>query len=389
MPRKRAHSSVLALLVLPLSACTGVHEDPYRSSGHAAVEWTDNGTALAALVAVDPVSCGAAGAEIGLTGEVTSTASASFVELVVEIDGVETGRHTLVEAGAFTKRDDLKVAPIESHISMPSGQHQARLCLGQRGSKGRPQKGACIPAFDYEVDCQPVDTTQPTIVPEVNAPPNENGWYNGPVTVSFSCADAESGILSCSEPITLATDGLDLQAVGHAQDRAGNKAAILKRPIRIDQAPPTIAFPGAREYLVDEVVDVACVIGDGLSGVKESTCRGAGGEAYSLGVGAHTVSAQATDLAGNFVEVSGEFSVSVTSDSVCHLVERFALKSNIVNSLCVKLRNAHDSTSRGNTKAANGQLDAFQNEVSAQSGKAVGFAHAAVLMQLADELRPD
>jgi hypothetical protein len=388
MPRTRAHKSVLALLLLPLSACTGVHEDPYRSSGHAAVEWKDNGTALAALVAVDPVSCGAAGAEMGLTGEVTSTASASFVELVVEIDGVETGRHTLVEAGAFAKRDDLKVAPIESRIPMPTGQHQARLCLGQRGAKGRPEKGACIPAFDYDVDCQPVDTTEPSIVPEVDAAPNENGWYRGPVTVSFTCADAESGVSFCSEPVTLATDGLDLSAVGHAQDRAGNKAAILKRPIRIDQLPPTVTFPGAREYLVDEVVDVACVVGDGLSGVKESTCRGASGEAYLLGAGVHAVSGQATDLAGNSVEARGEFSVSVTSDSVCRLVERFALKSNIVNSLCVKLRNAHDSISRGNAKAATGQLDAFQNELSAQSGKAFSYANAATLMSLADELRP-
>jgi hypothetical protein len=386
---RSASRNLSVLLLLPLAACTTFPENVHQS-GQAMVQWSDNGTALSAFVSVDPVACGEAGPELAIAGQVISSAAASFVEVVVEIDGVEQARHTLVESGAFDKQDGAKAAAIDSRIPLPLGEHSARLCLGQRGAKGRPEKGACLQPFDYAIDCQavaPVDETRPTIVATRSAAPNENGWYKEPLVVTFTCSDAESGIESCSEPVVVDQDGLEQYAKGYAVDKAGNTFGRSEGPLRLDQAAPVITFPGVRDYLVDETIDVGCAIGDALSGVKESTCGAITGDAFRMPLGAHAISGHATDLAGNVTDTSAEFTVSVTSDSLCNLVERFVLKAGIAGSLCTKLDNAAASVARGNAKSANGLLDAFQHEVSAQSGKAITYAHAAVLIPLADGLR--
>ena len=386
MARSVAHNLSL-LLLLPVTACTGFPDDVHQS-GQAMVKWEDNGTALSAFVSMDPVACGEAGAEVSLAGEVISSAAASFVELVVEIDGAEFARHTLVESGAFEKREDFKVASIEAAIPLPVGEHSARLCLGQRGAKGRPEKGACLQPFDYSSVCEPEpDTTRPLIAAERSAAPNELGWYREPLVVTFSCSDADSGIASCSAPVVIDQEGSELYARGQGVDRAGNVVGRAEGPLRLDATPPVVSFPGARDYLVDEVIEVGCAIGDGLSGVQSSSCSASSGDAFRLPLGGHTLSARAIDLAGNVTEVSAEFSVSVTSDSLCHLVQRFTAKAQIAQSLCTKLSAAEASSARGNRNATDGQLDAFQHEVQAQSGKAISLANAAVLMPLADGLR--
>ena len=45
-----------------------------------------------------------------------------------------------------------------------------------------------------------VDRQGPTIVAEPDRPANENGWYDGPVTFSFTCGDAVSGVRAAPTP---------------------------------------------------------------------------------------------------------------------------------------------------------------------------------------------
>lgn len=379
------------LVLLPLTACTGLGTGPDGlAARQALLEINARGTPVSAFVAIDPVACAESGSEFRLSGELTAPEALRFVELVVEIDGVEHARHPLAQAKSFEKRDDLKVARIDQSVPVPSGQHVVRMCLSQTGEKKPAQTGACVPAFEYVSDCEEVpavDTTLPTIVAERDRAPNENGWYNAPMSVSFVCDDTESGVASCSPPVALTSEGSDLIARGQAKDASGNTAGRAEGPIRIDMTPPAISFPGAREYLVDEVIEVSCAVGDALSGVKETQCTAHAGDAFWVPLGSHMVTATATDLAGNSAVARAEFSVTVTSDSLCHLVERFATKSGIANSLCAKLKAADASTSKGKGNSLNGQLDAFQHEVLAQSGKAISAAHAAILIAMADGLR--
>uniref|UniRef100_UPI0037C732B5 FIMAH domain-containing protein n=1 Tax=Paenibacillus vietnamensis TaxID=2590547 RepID=UPI0037C732B5 len=59
----------------------------------------------------------------------------------------------------------------------------------------------------------------------------------------------------------------------------------------------------------------------------------------------------------------------------------------IQHALVSKLNQAKDSASQRNTNAMQGQLDAFINQVNAQSGKALTEQQARVLTELANLLR--
>jgi hypothetical protein len=94
-----------------------------------------------------------------------------------------------------------------------------------------------------------IDTTSPTVTGAPDRAANTNSWYNAPVTVTFTCNDPnptngprgqQSGIASCTSPITLSGEGTNQIASGTANDVAGNSAGTSVRGINIDTTPPTI-----------------------------------------------------------------------------------------------------------------------------------------------------
>jgi uncharacterized repeat protein (TIGR01451 family) len=231
-----------------------------------------------------------------------------------------------------------------------------------------------------------IDLTAPTIAGAPDRAPNSYGWYNAPVTVTFTCADGLSGVAACSGPVTLSAEGAAQSATGTAADMAGNSASATVGPISIDMTAPAVTYTGAGTYTVDQTVSVTCTATDSLSGVASTTCAGVTGDAWSLGLGSHTLSATATDKAGNTGSGSATYTVAVTADSLCQLTKRFVTQDGIANSLCVKLAASAQQAAQGNTKAANNTLAAYVNEVSAQTGKAFGSMEAGVLTQLARAL---
>ena len=56
------------------------------------------------------------------------------------------------------------------------------------------------------------------------------------VTVSFTCADALSGVASCTSDQTLSTDGSGLSVTGTAVDAEGNSSTSTVSGINIDTA---------------------------------------------------------------------------------------------------------------------------------------------------------
>ena len=87
--------------------------------------------------------------------------------------------------------------------------------------------------------------------PEVNAtpdrPPDSNGWYNDPLTVTFTGSDATSGIESCDPPQTYSgPDTPDGWVSGSCRDVAGNQSAPSVLPFRYDKTPPTVTAAPAR-----------------------------------------------------------------------------------------------------------------------------------------------
>jgi microsomal dipeptidase-like Zn-dependent dipeptidase len=116
-----------------------------------------------------------------------------------------------------------------------------------------------------------LDKTPPSIGGSRSPNANANGWNNGPVTVSFSCQDALSGVDACSPGTTVGAEGAGQSRTGTARDRAGNEASDVVGGINIDLTPPRISAtrdrpPNANNwYNADVSVSFACQ--DALSGV--------------------------------------------------------------------------------------------------------------------------
>src|SRR5262249_23759697 len=85
------------------------------------------------------------------------------------------------------------------------------------------------------------DKTPPQIWATITPSPNEHGWNSGPVTITFNCIDAESGVASCSPPTTLRTDGSGQLVTGTAIDRAGNSTTTTVT-VDVDSTPPTLVL---------------------------------------------------------------------------------------------------------------------------------------------------
>ena len=157
----------------------------------------------------------------------------------------------------------------------------------------------------------------------------------------------------------------------------------------VDLTRPTIAFSGNNgSYTVDQTVAITCTATDALSRVDpaHTTCPGASGPAYVFALGMHTLSATATDRAGNVATASATFAVGVSEPDLCVLARRFATKDGVAGSLCAKLENAADARDRGNMRVERSILNAFANEVEAQRAKAISPADATVLLTLAGQI---
>ena len=156
------------------------------------------------------------------------------------------------------------------------------------------------------------DTTPPTITATATPAPNANGWNNTDVTVSYSCTDSGSGVDQVAS--SLGNDVLTASgtATGTCVDLAGNSASA-SYTAQIDKVGPTVSYAGnAGTYWLLETVAITCTAADALSGVASSTCANANGPAWTFGAGAHTLSANATDRAGNTGSGSTTFTVIVT-----------------------------------------------------------------------------
>jgi hypothetical protein len=81
-------------------------------------------------------------------------------------------------------------------------------------------------------------------------------------------------------------------------------------------------------------------------------------------------------------------SFEVTFDSLSNIVQQLVPDRGIGNSLLVKLKAARVAEAKGNVRARDGKISAFINEVEAQSGKKISVENAAIMIDLAESLRP-
>jgi hypothetical protein len=167
-----------------------------------------------------------------------------------------------------------------------------------------------------------LDKTAPTISGAATTNPNAAGWYNGPVTVHFTCADqgaVQSGIATCPADVVLSTDGANQSVPGTATDKADNTASTTVSGINIDSTKPTISSisvaNGAIYTLGDPAIPsgtLTCTATDSGSGVASCRVTVAGG--LPNGVGTFGFTATATDKAGNTTTQTGSYKVNYRWD---------------------------------------------------------------------------
>lgn len=129
---------------------------------------------------------------------------------------------------------------------------------------------------------------------------NPNGWYKTDVDATFTATDGVSGPLTATKMVTSSGEGTGVEVLSPAfEDLAGNvrPAAAATATFNIDKTAPDVAFSTAMadSYFGSTPGAPGCVASDGLSGL-DGTCEVSG---YDTTVGVHTLTATATDKAGN------------------------------------------------------------------------------------------
>ena len=157
--------------------------------------------------------------------------------------------------------------------------------------------------------------TVPTIDGTATPAPNASGWNRTPVTVSFQCTDALSGLAAGSPPAPTirSSDGAGQSVSGTCVDVAGNRATALVQGINVDVTAPLLTAPpnqiasqasaagAAVSYPPPTIVETG-------SGIASSGCVPASGSVFPIGL--TPVLCTARDRADNISSVT--FTVTVT-----------------------------------------------------------------------------
>jgi hypothetical protein len=129
------------------------------------------------------------------------------------------------------------------------------------------------------------DATPPSVTVVPARSPDANGWYNSPLTVTFSGSDVTSGIASCTQAAYAGPDSPNTSVSGSCRDKAGNQTAA-SFALKYDATAPALGQlrvkPGNRKAhlrwnVPDDVSAVVLVRSPGLKGAAESVVfRGTG-----------------------------------------------------------------------------------------------------------------
>jgi len=71
-----------------------------------------------------------------------------------------------------------------------------------------------------------LDKTPPSATPVAARPPDANGWYNQPLAIAFSGADATSGLEGCTSAQYAGPDNASASVAGSCRDLAGNSTPV-------------------------------------------------------------------------------------------------------------------------------------------------------------------
>lgn len=118
------------------------------------------------------------------------------------------------------------------------------------------------------------DATPPSVTASVERSPDSNGWYNRPVTVTFTGDDGGSGIASCTSATYSGPDAAKAAVGGTCTDNAGNQRSSTFE-LAYDATPPAVEAkperpPNAKGWY-NRAVTVGFEGADPMAGVHACT----------------------------------------------------------------------------------------------------------------------
>jgi hypothetical protein len=157
-----------------------------------------------------------------------------------------------------------------------------------------------------------IDKTAPTVTTTPERAPDANGWYNAPVTFSFSGMDSASGSggVTCDAATTYAgPDSAAASVAGRCADAAGNVAPAAAN-FKYDATAPTLApAVSPNPVQLNGSATASPNASDNLSGIAGASCT----TPDTSSAGAKSVSCTATDQAGNSAAASAGYTVNGTT----------------------------------------------------------------------------
>lgn len=125
-----------------------------------------------------------------------------------------------------------------------------------------------------------IDQSSPTVTGNPDQPANIHGWYNGPVTISWTATDSLSGVNYSNPgnnltPDTLSAEGRGQTATAKAYDYVNNMGTGTYTPVNIDTQAPTVTGspttgPSGAHGWYNAPVDVLWNAQDNLSGFDDA-----------------------------------------------------------------------------------------------------------------------
>ncbi|KRF42973.1 OmpL47-type beta-barrel domain-containing protein [Paenibacillus sp. Soil787] len=232
-----------------------------------------------------------------------------------------------------------------------------------------------------------IDKTKPNTssILSPSAPDGANGWYVHPVTLGLAATDNLAGVaqiayslddgltwLPYTEPVTITQDGRYTISY-RSTDYAGNEEQSKTVSFNLDSTAPVITVMSPIEgsnYLNSGELTPQFMTVDSASGMDDSKTmislnnkplqQGEKLSLYTLPLGLNQLNISSGDTAGNTQVVTLTFFTYANIDSLSTLVTRFADMNWIDNAgIATSLKN----------KLSQGNLEAFINELEAQSGK--------------------
>ncbi|HVK20953.1 MAG TPA: PxKF domain-containing protein, partial [Actinokineospora sp.] len=295
---------------------TGAPSTTGWSSGDVTVTWTCTDSASGVLAAPEPSTVGGEGADLSASTTCTDKAGNTAVATV---SGIGIDRAAPNSAASVTAPFDGGWHADTAEVTLTAADALSGVAATYYrvdGGSSQLYSGpfAFTSAGKHLIDFWSVDTAGnledvagnslavwiDNAVPTISGsrtPANAHGWNNSPVTVSFACADTQSGVAGCTDAVELSGEGADQSVGGNAVDGVGKTASTTVGGIGIDLTAPTLA-PTSTDGWHNQDVTVGWTAADGLSGIDPATQPADSvitGEGRNLGAGPVTVK----DKAGN------------------------------------------------------------------------------------------